>query len=422
MFIIMHEMTYTFANLVANKVDAMLAYWDRDLVCRYANDAYLTWFGVTKELMVNKMTLPDLLGEALFEKNLPYILGALRGADQMFEREIPLPNKKGTRHSLAKYFPHVVSGEVLGIIIHVADVSLLKELETQILLSKETIEKQALELEIKNGELLKVNDELQATIMELRASNEYLDRSYRVIDDQANQLRDALEVERDLAKLKNTFVSVVSHEFRTPVFAISLIADVLSRNIDRLDSNQISEKIASIKMNLACLDRLIDDVLYLGKVDANKVSFKPVPIPFGTIKNQVNDVFQVLGQKHTLQITSSGPDDQSIFMDKDLSKIIIDNLVGNALKYSPENSIIQVDITLSNSRLMLKITDQGIGIPEADLPDLFQTFFRAKNVGSIKGSGLGLYIVKDAVGRLKGEIHVSSEEGKGSVFTVILPV
>jgi PAS domain S-box-containing protein len=121
--------TLEIALAVADHVDAMLAYWDRDLICRFANKAYLQWFGKSPEEMIGKITIQELLGP-LYEKNLPYIQGALRGERQTFERTIPLPGG-GVRPSLADYYPDTVDGEVAGFFVHVADISLLKKLEAE---------------------------------------------------------------------------------------------------------------------------------------------------------------------------------------------------------------------------------------------------------------------------------------------------
>ncbi|MDB5279240.1 MAG: domain S-box protein [Ferruginibacter sp.] len=116
---------------ISDHIDAMLAYWDKDLVCRYANSAYVNWFNKSKEQMINNMRIDELLGP-LYEKNLPYIHAVLLGQKQLFEREIPLPDGSGVRHSLATYIPDIDSGEVIGFFVHVADVTSLKELEKKI--------------------------------------------------------------------------------------------------------------------------------------------------------------------------------------------------------------------------------------------------------------------------------------------------
>lgn len=133
-----------FANVAFNLLDAMVAYWDKDKICRYANSAYLLWFGKTHEQMIG-LPIQKLLGP-LYEKNLPYIEEALKGRLQVFERAIPRPDGV-TRHSLATYIPHVVGGEVRGFVAHVADVTKLKEYEAVI--------------DAQRGALLAVNKKLQ---------------------------------------------------------------------------------------------------------------------------------------------------------------------------------------------------------------------------------------------------------------------
>lgn len=120
-----------FSWRVVNQVTAMLAYWDENQVCRFANSAYMEWFGKSPEEMIGKITMKELLGP-LYEKNLPHIVAALRGEKQVFEREIPLP-AGGSRHSIATYFPDVQDGKVKGFFVHVADVTLIKNLEAQVM-------------------------------------------------------------------------------------------------------------------------------------------------------------------------------------------------------------------------------------------------------------------------------------------------
>lgn len=125
------EILNEYGLLVADHVSAMLAYWDKNLICRFANKPYLEWFGKKREDMIDKMTIRELLGP-LYQQNLPYITGVLQGNPQTFEREIPIPGGGGVRHSLASYFPHIVDGEVEGFFVHVADITPTKILEGRI--------------------------------------------------------------------------------------------------------------------------------------------------------------------------------------------------------------------------------------------------------------------------------------------------
>ncbi len=138
--------TGEFAGLLADQISAMLAYWDKDLICRFANDAYVEWFGKTKEEMINQMHLRDLLGP-LYERNLPYIKAALSGKRQLFEREIPLPKGRGVRNSLATYIPKIENGEVMGFFVHVADVTYIKNLEKEIINVKRDFLRKTIESE-----------------------------------------------------------------------------------------------------------------------------------------------------------------------------------------------------------------------------------------------------------------------------------
>ncbi len=134
------------ALLITDQVSAMLAYWDKDLVCRFANNAYVDWFGKKKEEMINKIRLEELLGP-LFLKNLPYIKGVLAGKRQLFEREIPTPDGRSSRHSLATYIPAFKDGEVQGFFVHVADVTYMKDLERGIANAKREILRKIIETE-----------------------------------------------------------------------------------------------------------------------------------------------------------------------------------------------------------------------------------------------------------------------------------
>ncbi len=132
----------TSANQTTNPIKPMLAYWDKYLICRFANDAYLHWFGKHRRDMVNKITLSELLGLEIFNSNLPYIEGVLKGKPQTFERKIPVLLGKGKRYSRAIYFPHIADGDVKGFFVHVCDISEMKLLEQELTASYQTINRE----------------------------------------------------------------------------------------------------------------------------------------------------------------------------------------------------------------------------------------------------------------------------------------
>ncbi|QNA44761.1 PAS domain-containing protein [Lacibacter sediminis] len=173
--------------LVSDQVTAMLAYWDKDLISRFANNAYHEWFGRTREEMMNKMHISELLGP-LYEKNLPYIKAALAGEKQVFEREIPIPNGSGTRHSLATYIPDVRDGEVIGFFVHVADVTHVKKLEQQLTQSKREILRNIIDTEESESRRLvyilreNINQRLAACKMLTDEKKENLTESDKVVN------------------------------------------------------------------------------------------------------------------------------------------------------------------------------------------------------------------------------------------------
>lgn len=173
--------------LVSDQVTAMLAYWDKDLISRFANNAYREWFGRTREEMINKMHISELLGP-LYEKNLPYIKAVLTGEKQVFEREIPIPNGTGTRHSLATYIPDIKEGEVIGFFVHVADITYVKKLEQQIMQSKREILRNIIDTEENESRSLasilreSINQRLAACKILLDEKKENLSESERTVN------------------------------------------------------------------------------------------------------------------------------------------------------------------------------------------------------------------------------------------------
>lgn len=146
--------------LVSDQSSAMLAYWDKDLICRFANNAYMDWFGKSRDEMIDKIHIKDLLGH-IYERNLPYISGVLAGEKQLFEREIPIPGKEGIRNALASYVPDFKDGLVVGFFVHVADVTYIKNLERELADAKREILKNIIVTEEKERrdivELLREN-------------------------------------------------------------------------------------------------------------------------------------------------------------------------------------------------------------------------------------------------------------------------
>ncbi|MBX3065310.1 MAG: PAS domain S-box protein [Anaerolineae bacterium] len=238
--------------------------------------------------------------------------------------------------------------------------------------------------------------------------------------EQALQL--ALEKERELSELKSRFVSMASHEFRTPLATILAAAETLSAYRQKMTDEQITMRFTKIKEQVARLRDVMDDVLLLARMQAQRVEFQPDDIDLVALCKSVVDDFQSRSDvHHQFSFTQEGTM-RNVRLDKKLMRQILDNLISNAIKYSAPDKPIAVHLDYAWNAVLLKISDQGIGIPDEDRKHLFEAFHRANNVGSISGTGLGLVIAKEAVELQGGTIAVESQIDVGTTFTIRIPL
>jgi PAS domain S-box-containing protein len=234
------------------------------------------------------------------------------------------------------------------------------------------------------------------------------------------ELRTALEREKELGQLKSRFVSMASHEFRTPLTTILAASDLLKRYSHKMSEEEKSQRLNKIQDEVKHMTDMLNDVLTFGKADAGKVEFRPAPMNVKTFCEELSaELHASTGAR--IVFSSAGAHPQ-VLMDVKLLRHIITNLLTNAVKYSPSGSLITFDLLCENGETRFKITDQGIGIPEEDCKRLFEPFHRAVNVGNISGTGLGLAIVKKSVDLHGGTISVESIVGVGTTFIVAIPV
>ena len=239
----------------------------------------------------------------------------------------------------------------------------------------------------------------------------------------------ALHRERELSELRNSFLSLVSHEFRTPLTTIRSSTELLERYNNRLSDEKKQTHYRRIESAVDRMTHLLDEVLLIGQAEAGKLKFEPQPMDLVPWCRDLVEAMQVVynnqqqstTDQYALTFTSSG-ECTDAQIDEKLLAHILTNLLSNAIKYSPEGGTVQFDLVCTAREAIFCITDSGIGIPAEYLPQLFESFQRASNVGTIQGTGLGLAIVKKAVDLYKGTIAVESEVGVGTTFTVRLPL
>ena len=252
--------------------------------------------------------------------------------------------------------------------------------------------------------------------------NSYKENLEDMVKSRTKELEESLEREKELGILKTNFVSMASHEFRTPLAAINATADVLSRYYDKLDRDEIDKRLDKIKVEVANMAVMLEDILIIGKSDSQKLEFDPQQLNIVTLVQNIISEYQ-LGEPERREV-EFGIKSQDILVDADQKwiKHIIINLFSNALKYSDIDTPVKIQIINKSNCVIISFEDEGIGISTGEIERLFDPFHRGSNVGQIPGTGLGLAVLKKAIDLHSGQISVESQLGKGSKFSVKLPL
>ncbi|MBW4460982.1 MAG: PAS domain-containing protein [Nodosilinea sp. WJT8-NPBG4] len=231
----------------------------------------------------------------------------------------------------------------------------------------------------------------------------------------------ALQKERELGELKTRFISMASHEFRTPLTSIVLYAELLKNYSHTWDKKEKDEAFQRIQDAVQTMTELMDGVLAIGQVEEAKQAFKPTLIDFSYLVQDVIDQIKLISQTRCNIFFDADSEKIDIALDEIIARQILTNLVFNAVKYSLDGGDVRVSCRHQEGNLILQVQDQGIGIPEENQENIFEPFYRAKNVDYIAGTGLGLAIVKQGVQAHHGTISLESEIGRGTTFTITLP-
>lgn len=304
------------------------------------------------------------------------------------------------------------------VIAFVIDITERKKIERALEESEKQLVKYAAELEKRVSDR---TEELAATIEKLEDTNEKLEREIierKKAEEEANK---SLEKEKELNELKSRFVSMASHEFRTPLSTILSSATLISKYSTPDTADKKLKHIERIKSNVHDLTGILNDFLSLDKLEEGRVEASKQQFDLVLLVREITEQLQSVAKKEQ-QITFDTPHKECLISsDPQLLKQIVSNLVSNAIKYSPENKAIGVSVLKENGIVGITVKDNGIGIPENDQKHLFERFFRAHNVTNIQGTGLGLNLVKKYLDLMGGTITYDSIEHKGSTFKISLP-
>ncbi len=236
-----------------------------------------------------------------------------------------------------------------------------------------------------------------------------------------DELLKALAHEKELGLLKTNFVSMVSHEFRTPLGIIMSSAQILTDYGDELGADERSEQLTSIHRNVRRMASLMDEVLLLGRVEAGRMEFKPGPVDLdGLCRRLADEVLSATDARCPIVLSPPAASAEAC-LDERLLNHVFTNLLSNAVKYSPAGAPVQFRCATDGDEIVFIVHDEGMGIPEADQPSLFQAFRRGRNVENIPGTGLGLTIVKRCLDLHGGHIRIDSAVGRGTTVTVRVP-
>lgn len=231
----------------------------------------------------------------------------------------------------------------------------------------------------------------------------------------------ALQEERKKQLLKSRLIAMFSHDCRNPLTLILLASDILSEGEDKLSADRKQRQHNRIRGSVHLLLQMLDDMLLVAEMESGYLKFSPEPLLLAAFTKEIVEEFQMIDQ-NMHQFTLHNLLQGNVEVDRKLFRQILANLLSNAIKYSQPNTEICINLYENEGSIFLEVRDHGMGIPEESLPLLFHPFHRAGNAKQIKGSGLGLHIVKECVNHHQGDIKVHSQLNQGTTFIVRLPL
>ncbi len=294
-------------------------------------------------------------------------------------------------------------------IAFLSDISRRKESENAILQQKEQLYEINKKVEV-------LNDELEEKV-ELRTKQ--LKEILQELEVSKDELTKALSKEKELSDLKSRFVSMASHEFRTPLSTILSSASLVAKYTEADEQEKRNKHIQRIKSSVNNLTGLLNEFLSIGKIEDGKITAHNTDFNIKELITLLCSEMESIA-KPGQQIINRHTGNETVFLDPSLLRNIMTNLLSNAIKFSSESGIIEVESFVSAKEIVLQVKDNGLGISKDDQVHLFERFFRGTNVTNIQGTGLGLHIVGKYIEIMEGEIEFESELEKGTKFIITL--
>ncbi|WP_223650550.1 sensor histidine kinase [Hymenobacter psoromatis] len=293
--------------------------------------------------------------------------------------------------------------EELYVVAYILDISLKQAAEQELVAQHQHVARLNAELE------QKVADRTQALLSTLAE-----------LEERGRELALALAAEQELGELKSRFVSMASHEFRTPLTAVLTSATLIGKYPGTDQQAQRLRHLARIEASVNHLNAILEEFLSVGRIEEGTMEAHPTTLNLTTLLTETLADVESLrkpGQIFVRLVECPDP----FRLDSSLLRKILVNLLSNALKYSGDNAVVTVRASCHANQLVLSVEDQGVGISEADQAHLFERFFRARNVSTVPGTGLGLYIIAKYLEMMRGTIALRSKLGQGTTVTVTIP-
>ena len=319
--------------------------------------------------------------------------------------------KDGTNIPVEVSLSHYKKEDQLFVIAFIVDITGRKEIERNMIQQQKQLEKVS-------NEIRKLNAELELKVEERTL---ILKEALQRLEQSQQELSEALDKEKQLNEIKSRFVSMASHEFRTPLSTVLSSASLLEKYKMTEEQDKRSRHIDKIKNSVHHLNDILEDFLSLGKLDEDKVRTNIADFDLQEFLREITDEMKGLLKKDQ-RLLQDYKGKTMIRTDKKLLKNIIINLITNAIKFSREASPIYIQASVTNEHAAIAVKDQGIGISRDDQEHLFSSFFRGANAANIAGTGLGLHIVQRYTDLLKGTVDLHSELNKGTTVTINIPV
>ena len=326
-------------------------------------------------------------------------------------RDLFARKKDGTEFPVEVSLGYYRQHDRLFVIAFIVNITQRKNSEKELLNRQQQLEKIT-------EDMRRLNIDLEAKVEE---RTHFLREALRELERSQEELNEALNKEKELNEIKSRFVSMASHEFRTPLSTILSSANLLSRYTTTEDQDKRDKHIKRTKDAVKHLNVLLEDFLSVGRLEEGKIKPEPAPFALFDLLEEVTEEMQSLAKKDQF-IHYHCADDLRITSDKRLVKNILLNLLSNAVKFSEEGALIHLRAEhRPGGGITVSVSDKGIGISAEDQQHLFSSFFRGANVINIEGTGLGLHIVRRYLDLLEGSIRLESTLGEGTRVTIELP-